>query len=606
MQSTNMQRSITRLLVAGTLLAGSAAAQNQFLPIGSQIMDGSQNMVTVNLGFNFTMPGGAVVTSVDVDEHGRIVEVGSDPSDSSESTSEMTGNPTGSINVLWDLQSYNEPNSSVWFDTDNAGLAVVTWVDVDFTAVCTYQCQLYGDGRIVMVYDSRCPEDDGIIGVCPGNGATLPPQSNLDDAINVGPIVSTDPTVFEDFGFTAGVDAFDFPSSALEFQPSGAGGSGGWTVVGTAGVADPVIPFATTEPVFGAGCFVPVSYTLVPDGVGGYDVSSGPSVFDANIGALSGADQDDSISAIGLDLGFSMPFPDGNSYQFVDIDPNGRIIPTTLAGTFGDASPSILDITTDGYPYFFGLWSDWNVTEATSDGIYFTTNPGVSATFTWNNVAQFGGDPVPPCTWQITLFDGGSVVITHQDLRGYNPAVIGSTADDTAVGLTSGAAPDPGEIDLTALTSTSTNVAGYVYEFWDSSGTAPAEPIDLVVDTAELVTVSQPVQGGTWEIQAQDAGAATFGFYVYGISQQNVDLTAFGSPCTLAVSNDLLVFRLDDGQGNIQPSALTVPVNPALTGVELYAQSAVDQPVGGAFTGFAGLSFALAFTNAVKVTIGLY
>ncbi|HEB52551.1 MAG TPA: hypothetical protein ENI87_04765, partial [bacterium] len=370
-----------RAACVAALLASSAFAQVQFLPIGNQIMDGSQNMVTVNLGFNFTMPGGNVVTAVDVDEHGRVVEVGTDPSDSSETTAEMVGNPTGSINVLWDYNGYSAANNAgVYFDTDNATVATITWVNVVFIgAPCTYQLQLYASGNIAMVYDSNCPPDDGIIGVCPGNGATLPAPSNLDDAINVAPIVTSDPTVFEDFGFTAGIDAFDIPSSGLLFVPTGAGGAAGWTVVGNAGVTDPLLPFATNEN-YGGGCFNKVSFTYVPNPAGGYDVTAGPSQFDPNLGVSAGATADDTITAIGLDLGFQMQFPDGSLHQFVDIDPNGRILPTGVGA--GDFSPSLADLHGDGYPMICPLWSDWNVTESTSDDIYFNTNPGVSATFT--------------------------------------------------------------------------------------------------------------------------------------------------------------------------------------------------------------------------------
>lgn len=300
-----------------------------------------------------------------------------------------------------------------------------------------------------------------------------------------------------------------------------------------------------------------------------------------------------------------MLFPDGVTHQLVDIDPNGRIIPTTAAGTIGDLSPSILDITTDGYPYFFGLWSDWNVTESTSDGIYFNTVPGTSATFTWNNVAQFGTDPIPPCTWQITLLNGGVVIITHEDLTGYNIGNNGLTsgsADDTAVGMTSGALPDPGEIDHTALPAVT---ASYPYEFWDSSGTAPLEPFTLTISTPALVAQTRPIQGASWDLQATNVDASSFfGIYILGLTSTSLDLSLFGSPCTQSVTGDQLIPQLADGLGNINAYSLALPATPSLTGQNIYLQCAVQVPVGGAFGNFLGTGFGLTFTNAVKGTIG--
>ena len=401
----------------GLLLAGSAAAQHQFGPLGNQIMDGSQNMVTINLGFNFTMPGGTVVTALDVDEHGRMVEVGSDPSDSSESTSEMVNNPGASINVMWDFNSYTaSPNAGVYFFTDNSGFATITWTNVQFIAPpCTYQCQLFGDGRIVMVYDSNCPADDGIIGVCPGNGAILPAQSNLDDAINVAPIVSTDVTVFEDFGFNTGVDTFDFPSSALEFVPNGAGGVNGWTVNGNAGVVDPLLPFSQNEEI-GGGCtpaiFNPVTLFWTPDGVGGYDVTSAPLAFDPNIGPDAGLTGDDQVLG-GFDLGFAFTWPDGTVDQFAKVDSNGRIAPDSSSMT-ADFSPSLFDMHNDGHAIIAALWTDMNISLAGSGKIHFNTVPGTSATFTWDNTYQFGGSA--PLTFQVTLYSTGLIQINLADL----------------------------------------------------------------------------------------------------------------------------------------------------------------------------------------------
>ena len=144
----------------------------QFLtPFGTPQGVTGSSMTTVNLGFNYTMPGGNVVTAVDVDAHGRIVEVGSDFSDSGETVAELLAQ-VPMIAACWDFMAYNaDPNADLYFNTDSATAAWITWVNVSQAGVCTYQCQLHVDGSFVLVYDSRLPTDDGIIGVSPGAGA---------------------------------------------------------------------------------------------------------------------------------------------------------------------------------------------------------------------------------------------------------------------------------------------------------------------------------------------------------------------------------------------------------------------------------------------------
>jgi hypothetical protein len=597
----------TRSLALGLLLASPALAQNQFGPLGNQIMDGSQNLVTVNLGFNFTMPGGAVVSSVDVDEHGRIVEVGSDASDSSETTGEMTGNPTGSINVLWDFNGYTAANAGVYFFTDNASFATITWTQVTFVgAPCNYQCQLFGDGRIVMVYDSNCPADDGIIGVCPGNGATLPTQSNLDDAIVNGTLISADPTVFEDFGFTAGVDAFDFPSSALEFIPTSAGGATGWTVVGNAGVVDPLLPFAQNEEAGGGDCqpaeFTPVTLFFTPDGNGGYDATSAPIAFDTNIGPDAGLTGDDEALG-GFDLGFVFPWPDGSSDQFAKIDSNGRIGPD-VSNFNADFSPSLADMHGDNHAIVAALWTDINISAAGSGKIHFNTVPGASATFTWDNVYQFSGSQ--PITFQVTLFAGGLIQINLLDHVNYNQ--VGGSNDDTIIGTSTGAGPDPGESDLSALGTANTGAT--TYEYWDSSGTAPVEPFDLINDLTanygELAALSVPRLGTSWDLEIQNVPAqTTLGLYVVGTTTQNLDVTPLGSPCTLVPAADLIVVALPSATpGVLTPLNFAIPNQPNLVGFELFVQGVHDGAPTPPFAGFAGLPWAFVFTNAFKGTVG--
>lgn len=606
-----MQRILSCALLAATASA-PAFAQNGFLPIGNQIMDGSQNMVTVNLGFNFTMPGGTVVSSVDVDEHGRIVEVGTDPSDGTETIAKLIGNPGASICALWDFTSYNSAdNSTVFFDTDNSTRAVITWVNVNTPVDCTFQMQLWADGRIVTCYDSRCPVDDGIIGLSPGNGAPTPTQVDLITAVGSA-IVTTEVTVVEDFDFS-GPTAFDIPSTALEFIPTGIGGSGGYTIVGNGGVADPITPFAFNTDLGDAGCpagydpsnAINQTYFFIPDGAGNYDITAGPSVFDPNIGTDLMFTADDTKQT-DFDLGFQFPWPSGLD-NLVDIDPNGRILPSNSTDG-GDFSPTPGEH--DDAEAIAVFWNDFNVNEPGSGNVHLITNPGVSATITWNDVKQFDpSDSVDGMTVQVTLFPDGSFWITHQDIGAFNDPAVGTSARDLLVGFSDGSGVDPGEIDLTNL-PVSVPV-GVNYEWWDCSGTSPLEPTDLLgpyLDAsylAELVGVTTPVTGTNWEVQAQDVGATTLGFYVIGLGQQTLNLSAFGCPCNLLVTNDVVQVALPDGLGDLTALSIPIPNDPSLTGGTLYVQAAIDNAPVPPFGNFAGLSFLqISFSNAIGGTIG--
>ena len=610
------------LVLASLLLAAPNLAQYQWLPLGNLVSNGQYNSFSLtefDIGFPFTMPGGTVTTGIEIDQRGSLNATDGNLCCSGIGNRTLMNTGGSEIFVLSAGHEFTAVEAGVFGYTDGTGVAAVTWVNVQTdTMLSTFQVQLYADGRIVMLYDSSCNAigSCALTGLAPGGGALVPPSTSFTAVTAAGPYVVTDPTVYQ---YICSSAVISLAGSALEFVPSGAGGATGWTVSNFGGLPDPAFAWNRLKPV--SGCFEKTSYTFAPDGVGGYDVSSGPSQYDPNVGALAGVTGNLLIHATGLDLGFPMLFPDGNTYQFVDIDPSGRIIPTGLAGTIGSWLPSEHEIQNAGYPFLFGLWTDWDVLAPNSDGVYFKTGPG-SATFTWRDVAQEwstyhnGAGTMAPCTWQITLLQGGTVVVTHEDLRGLNPTIRGLNPldgyiylTDCAVGITSGQSPVTSEIDLSMLTSVPTNVSGYAYEHWNCSanpqvGQTTQEPVDLVIDTADLAGLSQPILGGTWELQVQDVGAATFGFYVIGTSGANSGLTLLGSPCVRAVTFDLTQFQVADGLGDLLPWTLSLPNNAALVGAQLFAQGVVQEPIGGSFGSFLGLPFGTSWTNPVRGTLG--
>ena len=158
---------ILRLVFAGVLLAVSSRAQHRWLPLGTQVSDGSpaQELSNVYLGFPFTWPSGSLATFLVADRYGRVLENNPWIYSSPGYVGQMAGYsapPTlfSSIHVM-SGGDFTDPNAGVWFYTDNATVAAVTWTRITFSgSPGTFQLQLFADGRIVMLYDSLCAIDD--------------------------------------------------------------------------------------------------------------------------------------------------------------------------------------------------------------------------------------------------------------------------------------------------------------------------------------------------------------------------------------------------------------------------------------------------------------
>ena len=572
------------------LAAGVAPAQGQFVlqpdgSFGTRLQATPTSVLPVALGFTFTMPGGTQVTDLDVHATGRLLEVGADGSDNSETVSELL-NESPAIAVRWDTNNFPSAVSDIYFATDGASLATVTWAEVQFGTgqPAHAQVQLHADGRIVFVYDSRIANDDGLVGISAGNGVMNPGPSDLSSSIAT-PITTTEAAVYEDFGFQLGIDDLDLQSTSLEFVPQGVGGSGGWTVVGRS-VVD-VTPFARVRS-GGVGCFSPFTTTFTPDGTGGYDVVSGPSQFDPNLGTTFGAVDDDMITATGVDLGFPFPFPGGAvTTRFVQIDPNGRIIPDS-ASAVGMFVPGLGAFEMGGHPMICS-WTDFNVQEVGADGIYLRTGPGF-ATFTWNDVPQFGSDFLP-LTQQITLRPDGSVEITIQDFQNFNR--VPAERDNLLIGLSDGVTTGTPEIDVMTTSVVNTSLAAY--EFWRASD--GSEPIDFLIEQPTLRASNPPRFGQSWLLQIVDVPAASnSAFLLIGVDPLGVRLDPIGIPCSLSLIEAVGATPLPIMGSTTAQVSIPVSTDPVLRGYSVYVQGVVD--------GAPFVPFPFFFTNAVVGIVG--
>ena len=590
-----MQASRSRILATTLFLVAPLACQWQ--PYGSEIISGpsgTPNTAVVSLGFNFIMPGGVVVSSVEVDEDCRIFEVGQETSDGSESTAELVADMTGLICVHWDFTSFNGDNSSVWFSTDGATVAAVTWVNVRSASSpgFTLQVQLHADGRITYLYDSRFVSDTSIIGVSPGRSlATLPAATDL-SAIG-SPLATADQIVYEQLA----ANDSGLASTSLEFVPNGVGGTSGWTVFRTPGIADPTPPFfASNEIVLEDRCprwapSTPISYIFQPDGSGGYDVSSSASVFNPNIGASLGQLDRLFITVTNLDLGFAFPWPGGLSEQFVRVDSSGRILPESSMESSCGILPAVSDLTGAGYPMLCPFYCKLDPESPGSGSVHFESGSG-SARFTWNNV-HTAVDAGPfnvgmPVLFQLEMFPTGTFIITHEDIDNWDR--LDSNFSNLIVGCATGASIGSNPpIDLTTLTPAPINApTANVYQF--SNQNVGTNLLTAVGPAPEIAAFGEPFLGTIWSVQVQDIPpSAALGFYLVGFTPTVLSLEALGTPCQLGIGDWLLTIALPNGLGDLDPLDLPIPVSPSALGISLLVQGMADGADSAAYGDLLGL-----------------
>jgi len=339
-----------------------------------------------------------------------------------------------------------------------------------------------------------------------------------------------------------------------------------------------------------------IAFRFVPNGNGGHDVvHAGSDAFDPNIGVLAGATADDQITATNLDLGFPFPFPTATGTvlrQWVRIDPNGRIIPNSTGLSYG-GYPDLDTFLDHGYPQVCPFWTDFNVEEPISDGIYWKTQPG-SATFTWNNVAQFSStmNNTRPLTVHCTMFDTGEVLVVLEDIEHFSRDLLNGCLIGISSGDVNGTPP---EVDLSEVVGGAMASGTPAYQYWYHG------PIDLQYDLPQLVANSRPLLGTDFEYQMSSVQPdADTGLYLIGtdLLPSAVPVATFGydAPCLLTVSFVDLQVALADGNGNIAPASIAIPATPtALLGFELVLQ--------GVSNGFP-FSSPIRMSNTLRATLG--
>lgn len=167
------------------------------------------------LPFGFVMPGGAVVTSLDIDLNGRVATPGSIGQVQSATVGELLAMPGASLCPLWTTLESSGGAATVW-KHDGPGWMSVTWEGFGQDGVATdntFQLRIFADGRVHFAYLDLSMANDGgdcLVGLSSGNGATDPGEGDLSELYTF-PVLTPEAVVYEffDLGKEATAEVFD-------------------------------------------------------------------------------------------------------------------------------------------------------------------------------------------------------------------------------------------------------------------------------------------------------------------------------------------------------------------------------------------------------------
>ena len=208
------------------------------------------DFVTFTQGFTFPFFGTSY-THLYANSNGRITFLNGDPA-WEETVAELDEQPQiAPFFDDWDPDG--ELGDEAIYVNQFPNFVVVTWPRVSEaslfgTGANTFQATLFNDGRILLGYQN-ITSDDGIVGISPGNSATLVES----DFSAQAPFSTSSPVAIyeefkgplpDDFGELTGADPFDLDQKFITFIPNANGGfdvevtppsveSGTTTVIGT-------------------------------------------------------------------------------------------------------------------------------------------------------------------------------------------------------------------------------------------------------------------------------------------------------------------------------------------------------------------------------------
>ena len=547
--------------MAALLLATSATAQ---LPCfdsapGTDLGLGDE-MVAVSQPLGFVFPGPAgPVSSVSVSSNG-FVWLGTNPATGCCHGDGAAFLAQGArIAIAWtDLAPGSVQMRTVAAAGGVPARAVITWrgvvengQNVPFTA----QLQLGSDGSIAMSWSDsvRVQQHAMLVGIT-GGGVVGSSAMDL-SATLAGAVLDSGsaPVCLETFA----PDRFDLAGRTLAFVPNG---QGGYRITEeircrTASFVSltrgcPSLPSVYERFAPGTLDLTNRALRFVPNGAGGYVVTSAPGTPDLSVlhnVVLTSGDQ----VARAQPLGFAFPHG-GTQVTQIDISSNGCIY--LAANTIADArggEPSLSRFFAES-PSIAALWTD--LEPAGAGAVFCDAAAGSGRCFvTWYQLRE-AGSTLPPSVVQLVLEASGAWELRYSAVQ--------SAALTVIVGYSAGnSAQDPGSVDLGTAVGLDTGPAGQPIVLAPASGQRPALGTTCLLDV-------RGIPAGSW-----------FGALVIGTGrlQPTLDLANVGMPgCPLHVALAGSASRSFFPVGAQATIPLQIPLQPALIGVTVIAQAAVD------------------------------
>ena len=249
---------------------------------------------------------------------------------------------------------------------------------------------------------------------------------------------------------------------------------------------------------------------------------------------------------------------------------NGFISAATGNGT--SFTPAVTSLLNNGQTAYY-TWHDFNPAIAGSGQVKYENVGGVD-TFTWDGVWDFGGTTAANAnTLQYRYYPSGNVEISIVTMSGLGNGVL--------VGYSpGGASADPGNTDLTTLTSRTLCPT-------DSTGiTLSASARPLSGTTIQLQTTNVPV-AATLSILVMNFAAVIPGLPLAGLGMPGCDQNiALGGAVTLGVN-------IGNGSWN---QNFGIPGSPSYYGTNVFGQSAALVP--------GANPFGATSSNGLRLTVG--
>lgn len=450
------------------------------------------------------------------------------------------------------------PNAlgEVWINNTDPTRCVVTWTGIwtyfNIGPQYEFQMVLKNTGEVEFIYGPNVNNigssfaPNAIVGITPGQGATLPAMSDLSSSPT-----TVNPSIFEEFTTPL---SFDVAADGLLFIPT----SPGWLVVPLGGPAG-----CAAVSTFGDGCvrqdsvfyedqasgtfdLAGVTMTMLRQGNSYFCFDSIPGVYLPPSGAAAIVADGDEIEE-NVTLSSAMPVPGGATTELV-IESNGRIT-LGLVGPGADFSPTPAELQSLGTVTLAPYWHDMNPAATGSGKITFEEIGGV-AYVTYDNVYSFGQTVGNTFQVQLNVATGDITVVWVSSSLVGNNVLSGFTA--------SGATNLPDPRDLSAELTTA-------FQSFD----AELLPLSL--------RANSPVLGSTWTLTADNVDPASpFALFFLGNTQgPGVPLPAIGlnAPGCSAWIDTVLADLVGLAANGSASASLPIPNNPNLTGLTLSAQA---------------------------------